>query len=65
VKLSSGIKAGEDDNDSSTSSGSRHGRSRYRGRFFKCGERGHRAKDYRGKKERALLANVDDEPTLL
>ncbi|CAN6337797.1 unnamed protein product [Urochloa humidicola] len=55
---------GDDDGGSSTSSGS--GRSRYRGNCFDCGVRGHMARDCpRKKKERALLADVDEEPTLL
>lgn len=56
-----------DDDTSSTLSGmSRRGKSRYRGRCFECGERGHMARDCRAKKkEKALLVNVEDEPTLL
>ncbi|CAN6204163.1 unnamed protein product [Urochloa humidicola] len=56
---------GDDDDDgSSTSMG--HGRSRYRGRCFDCGVRGHMARDCpRKKKERTLLADIDEEPTLL
>lgn len=54
----------DDDDGSSTSSG--HGRSRYRGKCFDCGERGHMARNCpRKKKEQALLCNVDEEPTLL
>ena len=45
---------------------SRRGKRRYRGRCFECGERGHMARDCRAKKkEKALLVNVEDEPTLL
>lgn len=56
-----------DDDTSSTLSGmSRRGKSRYRGRCFECGERGHMARDCRAKKkEKALLVSVEDEPTLL
>jgi hypothetical protein len=54
----------DDDDGSSTSSG--RGRSRYRGKCFDCGVRGHMARDCpKKKKERALLVDVDDEPTLL
>ncbi|CAN6207794.1 unnamed protein product [Urochloa humidicola] len=53
-----------DDDSSSTSSG--RGRSRYRGRCFECGVRGHIAKDCpKKRREKALLADVDEEPTLL
>ncbi|CAN6238160.1 unnamed protein product [Urochloa humidicola] len=56
----------EDDDDGGSSTSSGRGRSRYRGRCFDCGVRGHMAKDCpRKKKERALLADVDEEPTLL
>ena len=52
----------KDDGDaSSTSSGARR---RYRGRCFNCGVRGHRTRDCRETKERALLADAD-EPALL
>ncbi|CAO2036893.1 unnamed protein product [Urochloa humidicola] len=54
----------DDDDDSSTSSGG--GRSRYRGKCFDCGVHGHMARDCpKKKKARALLADVDEEPTLL
>lgn len=52
------------DDDRSMSSGSSRRRSRYRGRCFTCGERGHMAKNFH-EKEQALLADVDCEPTLL
>jgi hypothetical protein len=56
-----------DDDTSSTLSGmSRRGKRRNRGCCFECGERGHMARDCRAKKkEKALLVNVEDEPTLL
>jgi hypothetical protein len=56
-----------DDDTSSTLSGmSRHDKRLYRGRCFECDERGHMAHDCRAKKkEKALLVNVEDEPTLL
>ncbi|CAN6238154.1 unnamed protein product [Urochloa humidicola] len=54
----------DDDGGSSTSSGG--GRSRYRGRCFDCGARGHMARECpKKRKEKALLADVDEEPTLL
>ncbi|KAL6602903.1 hypothetical protein ACP70R_043264 [Stipagrostis hirtigluma subsp. patula] len=54
---------GEDDDASSTSSGAS---GRHRGRCFTCGERGHIARNCsKPKKEKALLADVDDEPALL
>ncbi|CAO2203105.1 unnamed protein product [Urochloa humidicola] len=56
----------EDDDDDGSSTSSERGRSRYRGKCFDCGVRGHMARDCpRKKKERALLADVDEEPTLL
>jgi hypothetical protein len=56
----------DDDNRSTTSSGSRRDGSHYRGPCYECGERGHKAKECRGKKkETALLADVDDEPVLM
>ncbi|CAN6341709.1 unnamed protein product [Urochloa humidicola] len=61
----SGAHEGDDD-DGGSSTSSERGRSRYRGKCFDCGVRGHMAKDCpRKKKERALLADVDEEPTLL
>ncbi|KAL6658537.1 hypothetical protein ACP70R_004123 [Stipagrostis hirtigluma subsp. patula] len=54
---------GEDDDASSTSSGAS---GRHRGRCFTCGERGHIARNCsKARKEKALLADADDEPTLL
>ena len=53
----------DDDGSSSTSSG--RGRSRYRGKCFDCGVRGHKARDCPKKKERALLADVEEEAALL
>jgi hypothetical protein len=41
------------------------GGSRYRGRCCECGERGHKTKDCREKKEMAFLAHIDIELTLL
>jgi len=53
-----------DDGGSSTSSG--RGRSRYRDKCFDCGVRGHKAMDCpKKKKERALLADVEEEAALL
>lgn len=57
----------DDDGDSSTYSGT-SGRSerRNRGKCFNCGVRGHLARDCREpRKEKALLAEVNDESTLL
>ena len=57
----------DDGGGSSTCSGT-SGRSerRNRGRCFNCGVRGHLARDcWEPKKERALLANADEEPCLL
>jgi hypothetical protein len=46
---------------SSTSSGLSRRSSRYRGRCFDCGERGHMIRNcLRKKKERALLCDFDD-----
>jgi hypothetical protein len=53
----------DDDGGSSTCSG--RGGSRYRGRCFDCGARGHMARQCPKKREKALLADVDEEPTLL
>ncbi|CAO2174357.1 unnamed protein product [Urochloa humidicola] len=54
----------DDDGGSSTSSG--RGGSRYRGRCFECGERGHQARNCpRKKKEAALLCDAYVEATLL
>ncbi|CAN6215165.1 unnamed protein product [Urochloa humidicola] len=59
-----GDRDDDDDGGSSTSSGG--GRSRYRGKCFDCGVRGHMARNCpKRKKGRALLADVDEEPTLL
>jgi len=64
-----GRGGGRDDDDdarSTTSSGSGRGGSRFRGRCYECGERGHMGKDCRGKKEEtALLTDVDNEQTLM
>ncbi|CAN6212977.1 unnamed protein product [Urochloa humidicola] len=59
-----GDREEDDDGTSSTSSG--RGRSRYRGKCFDCGEQGHMARDCpKKKKEKAFLAGIDEEPTLL
>ncbi|CAO2206320.1 unnamed protein product [Urochloa humidicola] len=59
-----GDRDDDDDDGSSTSSG--RGRSRYRGKCFDCGERGHMSLNCPNrKKEKALLADVEEEPTLL
>jgi hypothetical protein len=61
-----GGRDGDDDACSTTSSGGGRDRGRYRGRCFECGERGHKARDCRGKKkETALLADVDDKQALM
>jgi len=61
-----GGRDNDDDARSTTSSGSGRGGSRFRGRCYECGERGHMGKDCRGKKkETALLADVDNEQTLM
>ncbi|CAO2168734.1 unnamed protein product [Urochloa humidicola] len=55
---------GDDDANSSTSSGC--GGSRYRGWCFGCGVHGHMARECpKKRKEKALLCNVDEEATLL
>ncbi|CAN6294052.1 unnamed protein product [Urochloa humidicola] len=64
-RRSGGDDRDEDDDGASTTS-SACGRGRYRGKCFDCGERGHMARDCpRKKKERALLAGVEEEATLL
>jgi hypothetical protein len=61
-----GGHGGDDDDDGSSSTSSGGGRSRYRGRCFDCGARGHMARECpKKKRERALLADVDEEATLL
>ncbi|CAN6373153.1 unnamed protein product [Urochloa humidicola] len=56
----------EDDDDGGSSTSSGRGRSCYRGRCFDCGARGHMARECpKKRKEKALLADVDEEPTLL
>ncbi|CAN6235006.1 unnamed protein product [Urochloa humidicola] len=56
----------DDGDDGGSSTSSERGRSRYRGKCFDRGVRGHMARDCpRKKKERALLTDVDEEPTLL
>jgi len=56
----------DDDDDGSSSTSSGRGRSRYRGKCFDCGVHGHKARDCpKKKKERALLADVEEEAALL
>ena len=55
----------DDDDDCSSSTSSGRGRSRYRGKCFDCGVRGHKARDCQKKKERAMLADVEEEAALL
>ncbi|CAN6286803.1 unnamed protein product [Urochloa humidicola] len=63
---SDGRDGGRDDDDDGTSTCSGRSRSRYRGRCFECGERGHQARNCpRKKKKAALMCDVDEEPTLL
>jgi len=55
-----------DDDDGGSSTSSERGRSRYRGKCFDCGVRGHMARDcLKKKREKALLCDVDEEATLL
>jgi hypothetical protein len=54
----------EDDDDVSSTSSGRRG-SRYRGQCFNCGARGHMARECPKKNEKALLAGIDEEATLL
>jgi hypothetical protein len=62
----SGGHSEDDDDASSTSSGDTRRSGRYQGRCFNCGERGHMMRSCpRKKKERALLCEDDEEPTLL
>jgi hypothetical protein len=58
---------GEDDDDTNSTCSDASRRScRYRGRCFDCGERGHMARNCpRKKKEKALLADVEEEYALL
>ena len=55
----------DDDDGGSSSTSSGRGRSRYRGKCFDCGVRGHKARDCPKKKERALLADVKEEAALM
>jgi hypothetical protein len=62
----SGGHSEDDDDASSTSSGDTRRPGRYRGHCFNCGERGHMMRRCpQKKKERALLCEDDEEPTLL
>jgi hypothetical protein len=55
-----------EDGDDGTSTCSGRSRSRYRGKCFECGERGHQVRDCpRKKKEAALLCDADEEAALL
>ncbi|CAN6231671.1 unnamed protein product [Urochloa humidicola] len=62
-----GYEGDRDDDDGCSSTSSGRGRSRYRGKCFNYGERGHMAQYCPNrKKEKVLLATgVDKEPTLL
>jgi len=62
---SGGCDDSSDDDDGSSSTSSGRGRSRYRGKCFDCGVRGHKARDCPKKKERAMLADVEEEAALL
>ena len=56
----------DDDDGGSSSTSSGRGRSRCRGKCFDCGVREHKARDCpKKKKERALLADVEEEAALL
>ena len=56
----------EDDDDGSSSTSLGRGKSRYRGKCFDCGKRGHMVRDCpKKKKECALLCDVDEEAALL
>jgi hypothetical protein len=62
----SGGHSEDDDDASSTCSGASRRSGRYRGRCFDCGERGHMARNCpRKKKEKAMLADVEEEYALL
>ena len=65
-KMGAGRSGGHDKDDEDTSSTSSGASRRHRGRCFNCGERGHTARDCpKSRRERALLADADNEPTLL
>jgi len=60
------VTTSDDDDDGSSSTSSGRGRSRYRGKCFDCGVHGHKARDCsKKKKERAMLADVEEEAALL
>lgn len=57
---------GDRNSDARNSTNLRHGRSRYQGKCFDCKECGHMNRDCPLKKKgRALLADAEEEPTLL